>query len=83
MGRGTRQAYAALVSLMLVYGAANLVQDFWHEQVVKRGWTDSDVPSVTTPDLTAMWALVLAGTVVVYALGFARRAEELEPAIIA
>ena len=71
-----------LVSLMLVYGVANLVQDLWHEQVVKRGWTESDIPSVTTPRLAAIWVLVLAGTGVVYALGFARRAEPAEPAII-
>ncbi|MGH3078783.1 MAG: hypothetical protein ACRDPZ_11455 [Gaiellaceae bacterium] len=75
-------AYALLVSLMLAYGAANLVQDLWHEQVVKRGWTSSDIPSVTTPRLAAIWALVLAGTALAYALGFARRAEPAEPAII-
>jgi TRAP-type C4-dicarboxylate transport system permease small subunit len=76
------RAYALLVSLMLAYGAANLVQDLWHEQVVKRGWTSSDIPSVTTPRLAAIWALVLAGTALAYALGFARRAEPAEPAII-
>jgi hypothetical protein len=77
-----RRVYALLVSLMLVYGAANLVQDLWHEQVVKRGWTARDIPSVTSPRLAAIWALVLAGTALVYALGFARRAEPGEPAII-
>jgi hypothetical protein len=76
------RAYALLVSLMLAYGAANLVQDLWHEQVVKRGWTSSDIPSVTTPRLAAIWALVLVGTALAYALGFARRAEPAEPAII-
>ena len=82
VGDWLRRVYALLVSLMLVYGVANLVQDLWHEQVVKRGWTERDIPSVTTPRLAAIWVLVLAGTCVVYALGFARRAEPAEPAII-
>ena len=80
-----RSVYALLVSLMLVYGAANVVQDTWHEQVLKRGWTSWDIPSVTTPRIAGIWALVLAGTGLVYALGFARRAEPrgvAEPAII-
>ena len=69
---GLRRAYAALVSLALAYGTANLVQDFWHEQVVKRGWTEWDVPSALVPEPSAMWALVLAGAAAAYALGFAR-----------
>ena len=27
------------------YGGVNFVQDLWHEQVVKRGWTDAGIPS--------------------------------------
>ena len=82
-GARLRHAYAALVSLMLAYGAANLIQDLWHEQVVKRGWTGWDIPSVLTPDLSVMWGLVLVAAAATYALGFARRAEPVEPAIIA
>jgi hypothetical protein len=69
---GLRHAYAALVSLALVYGAANLVQDLWHEQVVKRGWSEWDVPSVLFPGPTLAWAVVLGAAAVAYALGFAR-----------
>jgi hypothetical protein len=67
---------------MLAYGAANLVQDLWHEQVVKRDWTDWDIPSVTTPRLAVIWLLVLGGAAAAYALGFARRPEPVQPAII-
>ncbi|MGH3133536.1 MAG: hypothetical protein ACRDNY_07325 [Gaiellaceae bacterium] len=81
-GARLSHAYAALVSLLLAYGAANLVQDLWHEQVVKRGWTSADIPSVLLPGLSPMWALVLAGAALAYGLGFARRAEPVEPAII-
>ena len=62
--------------LMAAYGAANLVQDFWHEQVVKRGWTSWDIPSALVPKVSVMWGLIVAATVILYALGFARRAEE-------
>ena len=70
------------VSALLAYGAANFAQDFWHEQVVKRGWTEHDIPSVTTPRVAAVWVLVVAGTALAYTLGFARGAERVEPAII-
>ena len=76
------RAYSLLVSALLAYGAANLVQDFWHEQVVKRGWTEHDIPSVTTPRVAVVWVLVVAATALAYALGFARGAERAEPAII-
>ena len=71
-----RRVYAVLVSLMLVYGATNLVQDLWHEQVVKRDWTSWDIPSALVPKLSVMWALMLAATALVYALGFARGDED-------
>ena len=71
-----RRLYSLLVSLMAAYGAANLVQDFWHEQVVKRGWTSWDIPSALVPKVSVMWGLIVLATAVLYALGFARRAEE-------
>ena len=83
-GARLRRAYSLVLSLMLAYGAANLVQDLWHEQVVKRGWTASDIPSVLLPEVNVMWALVLGGAVVAYALGFARTTTQSPPrAIIA
>jgi hypothetical protein len=71
-----RRAYSALVCLMAAYGTANLTQDTWHEQVVKRGWTAWDIPSALVPRLSVMWGLIVVGTVVLYALGFARRAQD-------
>lgn len=78
-GASLEHAYAALLSLMLAYGLANIVQDFWHEQLVKRDWTSRDIPTVLVPEPSVMWALVLAGAAVAYALGFARRSELAEP----
>src|SRR4029077_15378071 len=39
----------AYLALMLAYGVGNLVNDDWLEQVVKRGWTTHQLPSMLTP----------------------------------
>ena len=46
------------VSLALAYGAANLVEDAWHEQLVKRDWIDWKIPSALRPSLAAIWLVV-------------------------
>jgi hypothetical protein len=58
---------------MLAYGVANLVQDLWHEQVVKRGSSDWDIPSVLVPEPSVMWGLMLAAAAAFYAVGFVQR----------
>jgi hypothetical protein len=58
------------LALMLVYGVGNLVNDDWLEQVVKRGWTDHELPSVLTPAVNWGWAAVLCGAFVVWRLWF-------------
>ncbi|HET7353917.1 MAG TPA: hypothetical protein VFJ11_07740 [Gaiellaceae bacterium] len=58
------------LALMLAYGVANLVNDDWLEQVVKRGWTKHEVPSVLTPAVNWGWAAVLCGAFAVWRLWF-------------
>jgi hypothetical protein len=58
------------LALMLAYGFGNLVNDDWLEQVVKRGWTDHEVPSVLTPAVNWGWAAVLSGAFFVWRLWF-------------
>jgi hypothetical protein len=58
------------LALMLAYGVGNLVNDDWLEQVVKRGWTSHEVPSVLVPAANWGWATVLVGTVVVWRFWF-------------
>jgi hypothetical protein len=70
--RRLRKVYAVLLALALAYGAAVLVNDFWHEQLVKRGWTTWEFPSALVPGLHVIWAAVLAAVAVLYSLGFAR-----------
>ena len=72
LGDRLRTAYAARICLMLAYGVANMVNDLWHEQVVKRGWASWDVPEATQPELNLTWALMLTASAILYACGFAR-----------
>jgi hypothetical protein len=60
----------AYLALMLAYGVGNLVNDDWLEQVVKRGWTSHEVPSVLTPAANWGWAVVLVGAALVWRLWF-------------
>lgn len=63
-----RGPLAVFLSLMVVYGIANAVQDFWGEQIVKRGWTDTHIPGVLRPDFSIAWGLILVATAVVAAV---------------
>jgi len=63
---GLRALTAAYLSLMLVYGLANMANDLWTEQVVKRGWTSRQIPDVLSPSLSAAWAAIVACAVVIY-----------------
>jgi hypothetical protein len=56
-----RGATAAYLSLMIVYGAFIAAQDFWLEQVMKRGWATVGIPNATQPGLTPAWGLIVLG----------------------
>jgi hypothetical protein len=60
----------AYLALMLAYGIGNLVNDDWLEQVVKRGWTSHEVPSILTPAANWGWAAVLVGAALIWWLWF-------------
>jgi hypothetical protein len=74
--RGLRVASAAYLALMLAYGLGNVANDFWLEQVVKRGWTGWEIPSVLQPRATWAWAVLLAGTALVLAAWYGRDAPD-------
>jgi hypothetical protein len=71
-GKRLATATSTVLALLLAYGVANLLQDDWHEQVVKRGWTDHGIQSVVRPDLSPAWALIVAAGVAVELLWFRR-----------
>jgi len=63
-----RPVLAAYVSLMFCYGVGNFANDFWIEQVVKRGWTSWEIPDVTTPRLSVAWSVIVIAAVALWAL---------------
>ena len=69
----------AYLALMLAYGVGNLVNDDWLEQVVKRGWTNHEVPSLLTPAANWGWAAVLVGAFLVWRFWF-RQSSRTTPA---
>ena len=62
------------LSLMLVYGAALAVQDGWSEQVVKRGWSATDLPDLMQPAVGLPWRVIVLAAIGVHVLWFGRRA---------
>ncbi len=49
----------AALGALLAYGAVNMVQDAWNEQLYKRDWTDASIPSAILPALTPIWLVVV------------------------
>jgi hypothetical protein len=71
--RHLRAVTRGYLALMLSYGLVNAANDFWDEQVVKRGWATRMIPNALVPSVSVIWLIVLTGAAVLYALGFARR----------
>ncbi len=72
-----RTGYRFYVSLMLVYGLANALQDFWLEQLVKRGTTSLEIPTLTVPKASAAWAALLVAALLIHLA--AGRVNQSEP----
>jgi hypothetical protein len=53
------RALAAYLALMLCYGVGNIGNDFWIEQVFKRGWTSWQIPNVLEPRATVAWGVIV------------------------
>ncbi len=66
-GRVLHELAAFAAAALLVYGVLNAAQDWWFEQVVKRGWTDASLPSFLRPGLTVGWLVLIVGVLAVYA----------------
>jgi hypothetical protein len=72
-------ALTGYLGLMLAYGAVNMAQDFWLEQIVKRGWADAEIPAALLPGFRPVWGVILAlaavSAIVLAREGRARSAE--------
>jgi hypothetical protein len=73
-GTGLRLATAAYLALLLAYGVGDIANDFWLEQVGKRGWTTWLVPSVLEPHIGWGWAVVIVEACVIWTAWFSREA---------
>ena len=58
-------ALTAYLALMLVYGLANALQDFWTEQLVKRGTVSVTIPSLIRPGASWAWAAMLGAALLI------------------
>jgi hypothetical protein len=59
--RPLRITVGIYLGLQLAYGLGNAVNDGWLEQLVKRGWVDTEIPSVLEPAISLAWlGIVLA-----------------------
>jgi hypothetical protein len=50
----------AYLSVAFAYGAVNLAQDAWNEQLWKRNLVDAKIPSALLPAFEPIWLVTLA-----------------------
>jgi hypothetical protein len=55
---GRRRLLTIYTGFLLVYGTANAFQDFWTEQIVKRGLTTHEIPIFLAPSLSVPWLVM-------------------------
>jgi len=73
LSRVARSAWASgYIALMLAYGTAIGLEDFWHEQIQKRGASDWTFPTLIEPRLTWGWVAILVAAAAVELLWFRR-----------
>jgi hypothetical protein len=68
--RRVRIGLAVYLALMLVYGLALALEDFWLEQLYKRDVTSIRLPNMIRPEASPEWAAIVAATVLVAILVF-------------
>jgi hypothetical protein len=78
LSRPARQpVMRAYVALLFGYGLVNAAQDFWLEQIVKRGWTDFELPAVLRPAASWGWLVVAMVAVAAFCVLSPRRSTVL------
>ncbi len=60
------------LALLLVYGLGNIANDFWLEQLVKRGVTSWQFPSLLIPSANLSWLILCGLAVLAYVVLFRR-----------
>jgi hypothetical protein len=54
-------AFGLVTGVVVVYSVMNIANDAWLEQVVKRGWTNWEIPGVLVPRANWGWSVILVG----------------------
>jgi hypothetical protein len=73
LSRLSRRALTSIVlALLLAYGAALAAEDFWHEQIEKRGTSGWTFPSVLEPRLHWVWLAIPTVAAAIELLWFRR-----------
>ena len=67
-----RAVTSAAIALLLAYGGGLALEDFWHEQIQKRGAVDWTFPSLLEPRLSWGWLGIVLVAAAVEALWFRR-----------
>jgi hypothetical protein len=75
--RSLRIVVGLYLGLQIAYGLANTANDGWLEQVVKRGWVDTAIPSVLNPAVNPAW-LGIAVAAVLFSVPVLRPVRALE-----
>jgi hypothetical protein len=68
--RWLRVVLGAYLALMTVYGLGNMANDFWTEQIWKRGWTDWQFPDLLQPAVSVGWGLIVLGAALLCAMSY-------------
>lgn len=74
-----RPILSGYLALLLCYGVMVSANDGWNEQVVKRGWTSRNLPSVLSPALNYGTAILIVAAMVVYLAAFRVRSPRPAP----
>jgi hypothetical protein len=74
-----RGALSWYLPLMVAYGLANIANDAWQEQVVKRGWTEWRIPDMLRPHLSIAWGILLLGMIILRLVVFRPHAAPSAP----
>ena len=75
-----RAALAVYLAVMFCYGVGNIANDFWLEQVVKRGWTTWQIPNVLEPRVNVAWAVIVFAAAAISAVAMLRERDDGIPA---
>jgi hypothetical protein len=72
----SRKLHAAsgfVCALLIAYGLGNVANDFWLEQVAKRGWTRHVLPNVLEPRANLGWLVIVVGALALWLIAFRPR----------